>query len=257
MKLAIIGVGNMGGAVCEGMFRKGMDAHYQIMASDASIEKLEALKAQYPKLEITTDNKQAAKDAGIVIVAVKPWLVKPVVEQLQMSENQIYVSIAAGVDFAQLESITGLKNQPMFRVIPNTAISDQQSMTLICKCHTSPEQEALINELFGCLGRILIIPESKMAAATSISSCGIAYVFKYIQASIQAGIELGLTVPEARLLTLQTLTGATTILNEHGEHPATEIEKVCTPGGITIKGINQLEHDGFTSAVINAMKASM
>lgn len=257
MKIAIIGVGNMGGAVCEGLFNKGMDATYQITVSDKSVEKLEQLKSQYPTLEITTDNRQAAKDAALVIVAVKPWLVKPVVEELQMNESQIYVSIAAGVDFAQLMSYTGLEAQPMFRVIPNTAISDQQSMTLICKCHTTAEQDTLINELFGCMGRILIIPESKMAAGTAIASCGIAYALKYIQASIQAGIELGLTVSEARALTTQTLIGATTLLDAHGQHPATEIEKVCTPGGLTIKGINQLEHDGFTSAVINAMKASM
>jgi len=247
MKIAIIGVGNMGGAVCEGLFNKGMNATYQITVSDKSVEKLEQLKSQYPTLEITTDNRQAAADAGMVIVAVKPWLVKPVVEELQMNENQIYVSIAAGVDFAQLESYTGLKAQPMYRVIPNTAISDQQSMTLICKCHTTAEQDALINELFGCMGRILFIPES----------CGIAHALKYIQASMQSGIELGLTAKESRDLTVQTLIGATTLLNAHGEHPCVEIEKVCTPGGITIKGINSLEHDGFTSAIIKAMKASM
>ncbi len=257
MKIAIIGVGNMGGAVCEGLFNTGLDAKFQITASDASADKLESLKGRYPKLSITTNNRDAAQEADIVIVAVKPWLVKPVVDQLQMAQNQIYVSIAAGVDFAQLESFTGLQQQPMYRVIPNTAISDQQSMTLICKCHTTPEQDALITQLFGALGQVLFIPESKMAAATALSSCGIAYVFKYIQASIQAGIELGLTAQEARELTIQTFIGATTILNAHGQHPATEIEKVCTPGGITIKGLNQLEHDGFVSAVINAMKAAM
>ncbi|MBQ6747180.1 MAG: pyrroline-5-carboxylate reductase [Bacteroidaceae bacterium] len=257
MKVAIIGVGNMGGAVCEGLFNKGMDNQFQITAADASQEKLELLKTKYPKLDITTNNQQAAKGADLVIVAVKPWLVQPVVAELQMSQSQIYVSIAAGVDFAQLESYTGLNAQPMYRVIPNTAISDQQSMTLICKSHTTSEQDALITQLFGSLGRVLFIPESKMAAGTALASCGIAYVFKYIQASIQAGIELGLTAQEAREITLQTFIGATTILNEHGQHPAIEIEKVCTPGGITIKGINQLEHDGFTSAVIRAMKASM
>lgn len=257
MKIAIIGVGNMGGAVCEGLFNTGMDASWEITASDASLEKLELLKAKYPKLDITTNNQEAAKSADVVIVAVKPWLVKPVVEELQMMPSQIYVSIAAGVDFAQLGSYTRLQGQPMFRVIPNTAISDQQSMTLICKCHTTAEQDELINQLFGSMGQVLFIPESKMAASTSISSCGIAYVLKYMQASIQAGIELGLTVQEARKLTIQTLIGAATILKEHGQHPATEIEKVCTPGGLTIKGINQLEHDGFTSAIIKAMKASM
>ena len=257
MKVAIIGVGNMGGAVCEGLFNKGWDAQFQIMASDASLEKLEMLKGKYPKLGITTNNQQAAEGAELVIVAVKPWLVKQVVEGIGMSEKQIYVSIAAGVDFSQLQSYTQLVGQPMYRVIPNTAISDQQSMTLICKCNTTPEQDNLINKLFGSLGSVLFIPESKMAAGTAISSCGIAYALKYIQASIQAGIELGLTAQESRQLTLQTLVGATTLLDAHGQHPAIEIEKVCTPGGLTIKGINQLEHDGFTSAVINAMKASL
>ena len=257
MKVAIIGIGNMGGAVCEGLFNKGLDAEFQITASDTSQDKLEILKAKYPTLTITNNNQQAAQGADLVIVAVKPWLVKQVVEGIGMSEKQIYVSIAAGVDFAQLQSYTQLACQPMYRVIPNTAISDQQSMTLICKCNTTPQQDDLIKRLFGNLGSVLFIPESKMAAGTAIASCGIAYALKYIQASSQAGIELGLTAQEARQLTIQTLVGATTLLDAHGQHPATEIEKVCTPGGLTIKGINQLEHDGFTSAIINAMKASL
>ena len=126
MKVAIIGVGNMGGAVCEGLFNKGMDDKFQITASDASQEKLKLLKAKYPKLDITTNNQQAAKGAALVIVAVKPWLVKPVVEELQMSQSQIYVSIAAGVDFAQLESYTGLKGQPMFCTWPQAFFCGSQ-----------------------------------------------------------------------------------------------------------------------------------
>ena len=157
----------MGGAVCEGLFNTGMNATFEITASDASLEKLEQLKAKYPQLAITTNNRAAAKGADVVIVAVKPWLVKPVVEELQMMPSQIYVSIAAGVDFAQLGSYTRLQGQPMFRVIPNTAISDQQSMTLICKCNTTAEQETLITQIFGSLGSVLYIPESKMAAGTA------------------------------------------------------------------------------------------
>ena len=119
-----------------------------------------------------------------------------------------------------------------------------ESMTLIASRNATKEQEQLMLDIFNQMGLAMLIPEEKFAACTSMASCGIAYVLKYIQAAMQAGIEMGIYPKDAEL-----------ILN-NDTHPSVEIDKVCTPGGITIKGINELEHDGYTSAIINAIKAS-
>ena len=147
---------------------------------------------------------------------------------------------------------------PIFRVIPNTAISELASMTLIAARNASDTQVKQMIELFNEMGMSILIEEKQFAAATSLTSCGIAYVLKYVQAAMQAGVELGIKPKDAMKMVAQTVEGAAQLLLKNEQtHPVLEIEKVTTPGGITIKGINQLEHDGFTSAVINAIKASM
>jgi len=256
MKIAIIGAGNMGGAICEGLLCGG-HAPSDIYISNPSRPKLDALANRHQGLYTTTDNAQATIDAKMIIIAVKPWLVKQVLKEIQLKETQVLISIAAGVTFDQLAEYTGLKSQPMFRVIPNTAISHLESMTIIASKNATHTEEEELLKMFNAMGKAILIPEEKMAAATSLTSCGIAYVLKYIQAAIQAGIELGVKPLDAQEMVAQSVLGAATLVLKDQQHPATEIEKVCTPGGLTIKGINQLEHDGFTSAIINAMKASL
>lgn len=144
----------------------------------------------------------------------------------------------------------------MFRLIPNTAISELESMTLVAARNTNDEQDKFILRLFSEMGTVMLIPEDKIAAATALTSCGIAYVLKYVQAAMQAGIEMGLRPKDAMQMIAQSLKGAAALIQNNDTHPSVEIDKVTTPGGITIKGINELEHNGFTSAIIKAMKAS-
>lgn len=178
-------------------------------------------------------------------------------EASEIKRPQILVSVAAGLTFEDLAHFVD-PEMPMFRVIPNTAISEGASMTLIAARNASEEQITSLTALFNEMGRSMLIEEKQFAAATSLTSCGIAYVLKYVQAAMQAGVELGIKPHDAQTMLAQTLEGAAKLLlNNENAHPATEIEKVTTPGGITIKGINSLEHDGFTSAVIHAIKASL
>lgn len=144
----------------------------------------------------------------------------------------------------------------MFRLIPNTAISEMESMTLISSRNASKEQEQLLLDIFNQMGLAMLIPEEKIAAATAMTSCGIAYVLKYIQAAMQAGIEMGIYPKDGMRMIAQSVKGAAELILNNDTHPGVEIDKVCTPGGITIKGINELEHQGFSSAIINAIKAS-
>lgn len=257
MKVAIIGAGNMGGAIARGL----ANGHYikaeNIIVSNPSSGKLEALKTDFPDIQITHNNKEAADDADIVIIAVKPWKVKEVLEPLRLRQPQILVSVAAGLTFEDLAYFVD-PEMPIFRVIPNTAISELASMTLIAARNASASQVEQMIALFNEMGMSILIEEQQFAAATSLTSCGIAYVLKYVQAAMQAGVELGIKPKDAMKMVAQTVEGAAQLLLKNEQtHPALEIEKVTTPGGITIKGINQLEHDGFTSAVINAIKASL
>ena len=256
MKVSIIGAGNMGGAIARGLAQGHYIKAQDITVTNPSTPKLEKLKAEYPAMQVRTDNRDAA-DADIVIVAVKPWKVEEVLRPLRLRQPQVLVSVAAGLTFEDLAHFVD-PEMPMFRVIPNTAISLRASMTLIACRNASEEQTLTMLDLFNEMGLAMLIEEKQFAAATSLTSCGIAYVLKYVQAAMQAGVELGIRPKDAMKMVAQTVEGAARLLLENEDtHPALEIEKVTTPGGITIKGVNSLEHDGFTSAVIRAIKASL
>ena len=256
MKVAIIGAGNMGGAIARGLVRGTIIKAEEIIVADPSNEKRDALKAFNPAISVTENSRDAAKEADMVIIAVKPWLAESVITSLKLNEKeQILVSIAAGINFEQLAKTAGT-DIVMFRLIPNTAISELSSMTLISSRNATSEQEKVLIDIFNEMGLAMLIPESQIAATTSLTSCGIAYVLKYIQASMQAGIEMGIYPKDAMKMVAQSVKGAAELILNNDTHPSVEIDKVTTPGGITIKGINELEHAGFTSAVIRAMKAS-
>lgn len=256
MKIAIIGAGNMGGAIARGLAKGSLVRVENIRVSNPSPGKLEALKAEFPDMQVTADNGEAVAGADIVVLAVKPWMVGEVLHKLQLKETQMLISIAAGIKLGDLWQLLGQKGNPLFRVIPNTAISEMQSMTLVSCSQASQEQIQLVLDIFSEMGLAMLIPEEKMAAATAMTSCGIAYALKYIQAAMQAGIELGVRPKDGMRMVAQSLKGAAELILANDTHPSVEIDKVCTPGGLTIKGINQLEHDGFTSALINAIKVS-
>ena len=246
----------MGGAIARGLAKGSLVRVEDIRVSNPSPGKLEALKAEFPDMQVTADNGEAVAGADIVVLAVKPWMVGEVLHKLQLKETQMLISIAAGIKLGDLWQLLGQKGNPLFRVIPNTAISEMQSMTLVSCSQASQEQIQLVLDIFSEMGLAMLIPEEKMAAATAMTSCGIAYALKYIQAAMQAGIELGVRPKDGMRMVAQSLKGAAELILANDTHPIVEIDKVCTPGGLTIKGINQLEHDGFTSALINAIKAS-
>ena len=256
MKVAIIGAGNMGGAIARGLAQGFYIKSNEITVTNPSMPKLEQLQQEYPEIHITTNNSEAAH-ADMVFVAVKPWKVEEVLSPLRLRKPQILVSVAAGVSFEALAHYVD-PDMPMFRVIPNTAISKRASMTLVAARNASDKQKQMMLDLFDEMGLSMLIEERLFPAATALTSCGIAYVLKYVQAAMLAGTEAGIRPKDSMKMLAQTLDGAAQLLlSDENTHPALEIDKVTTPGGITIRGINQLEHDGFTAAVINAIKASM
>ena len=252
MKTAIIGAGNMGGSIARGLAKGTIIPANDIIVSNPTQHKLDVLKAEFPALQTTRDNQEAVTGAELIILAVKPWLIKPVVSELKLKSKQILISVAAGIPFEELAHYVADKEMTMFRLIPNTAISEMESMTR----NASKEQEQLLLDIFNQMGLAMLIPEDKIAAATAMTSCGIAYVLKYIQAAMQAGIEMGIYPKDGMRMVAQSVKGAAELILNNDTHPSIEIDKVCTPGGITIKGINELERQGFPSAIINAIKAS-
>jgi pyrroline-5-carboxylate reductase len=256
MRIAIIGAGNMGGAIARGLAKGKSVQASSLIVSNPSAGKLEALKKEFPDMATTHSNMEAATSADYVILAVKPWLVANVLRELKLKGKQTLVSVASGISFDELAHNVLSPEMPMYRVIPNTAISELESMSLVASRNTAKEQDDFIFRLFSELGTVMFIPEEKIAAATALTSCGIAYVLKYIQAAMQAGIEMGIRPKDAMEMVAQSAKGAAALILNNDTHPAVEIDKVTTPGGITIKGLNELEHNGFTSAIIQAMKAS-
>ena len=258
LKIAIIGAGNMGGAIARGLSKGTLIQSKNISVSDVSQANLDIIKSFDAEITISNSNRDIIAGADIVVLAVKPWLVEVIADEIENKLNvkkQIIVSIAAGVDFAKMAELF-TKEATLFRVIPNTAIEVMQSVSTISSFNASKEKEDMIVSLFAELGKAFLVPETQLNAFMSLSSCGIAYAFRYIRAAMEGGVEMGVYPGVAKDVVIQTLRGAIDLLEANGTHPEVEIDKVTTPGGITIKGLNEMEAQGFSNAVIKGLKAS-
>ena len=256
MKITMIGAGAMGGATVEGLLKAGHNGK-DICVSDPSaavLGKFEALG-----VTTTTDNAKAVAEADVVMVCVKPWLVEQVltgIKEALQPDRQTLVVIAAGVKSASIQEWLGAQCPPLFLCIPNIAIAQLQSMTFLVPCvATQSPQTEQVKSLFEEMGQILITDEQHLAAGTTLASCGIAYAMRYIRAASEGGVELGFKADDAKNIVMQTMKGAVELLQSSGMHPEQAIDLVTTPGGVTIKGLNEMEHAGFTSAVIRGLKA--
>ena len=254
MKVTIIGAGNMGGAIARGLLSSRF-----ISATELTVcETNDSLRGAFSALgaQTTVSAAEGAADADIVILAVKPWLAEEISKTISPAIEKgrgIVCSVAAGVE---LETLGNHFRGPVFRIMPNIAATVGESMTFITSQNASRDQVNLICSLFKPLGEVMEIPESQMDAGMALASCGIAFAFRYIRASIEGAVELGIAPATAQKVVLQTLVGATSLLSRNNSHPEAEIDKVTTPGGTTIKGLNAMEKNGFTNSVIEGLKAS-
>ena len=257
MKISMIGAGAMGGATVEGLIKGHLFENADITVADPSTAVLSKFSAH--GVSVTTNNAEAAAKADIVCVCVKPWLVEQVLKDINTALNakkQLLVVIAAGVSSDQIRSWL-FDCPPLFLVIPNIAIAQLASMTFIAPVGATEEQTKLIKNIFDGMGQTFITDERHLAAGTTLASCGIAYAMRYIRAASEGGVELGFKADDAKNIVMQTVKGAVELLQSSGMHPEQAIDLVTTPGGVTIKGLNEMEHAGFTSAVIRGLKAGM
>ena len=249
----------MGGATVEGLIKGQQFKNEDITVSDPSQQVVE--KFAKMGISVTTDNKLAADVADIVCVVVKPWLVERVLKDIRPEldpKKQILIVIAAGVPSASIQEWLGDNCPPLYLVIPNIAIAEMASMTFIVPCGAvSQHHTETVKAIFDEMGNTLITDEQHLAAGTTLASCGIAYAMRYIRAAAEGGVELGFKADDAKKIVMQTMKGAVELLQASGLHPEAAIDLVTTPGGVTIKGLNEMEHAGFTSAVIRGLKAGL
>ena len=246
----------MGGTTVEGLIKGKTFKNEDITVSDPSENALK--KFSDTGVKTTSENDKAAKDADIVCVVVKPWLVETVLSGIKSVLNpqkQLLIVIAAGVSSESIKTWLGQNCPPLFLVIPNIAIAQLQSMTFVVPVDATEEQTKTIIDIFDEMGDTLLTDEKHLAAGTTLASCGIAYAMRYIRAASEGGVELGFKADEAKKIVMQTMRGAVELLAATGLHPEAAIDMVTTPGGVTIKGLNEMEHAGFTSAVIRGLKA--
>ena len=254
-KIAIIGGGNLGSAIAEGLLKSKFCKATDISITKRNTTTLKHLESRGVK--VTSVNSDAVSRSEIIILAVKPYQVSEVLNSFKtsLSSKHILVSVVTGVLIKDLEAIIE-KKLPVFRAMPNTAIAIQQSMTCLSFNNAAAAQISFVTKLFSTVGKVAVINENLMDAATVLGACGTAYAMRYIRANIQGGIEIGFDAATASLIAAQTVKGAAELLLEKGSHPEQEIDKVTTPKGCTIAGLNEMEHQGFSSSLIKGIATS-
>lgn len=253
MKIAIIGTGNLGLSIAKGLiFSNAFTSLYLTKRNSEAIQEYE----EYSKVKVTSNNREAVENSDIIILSVQPTQLERILEDISdlFTEKHVLISTVTGFKIPRIEKITG--DQFIIRAMPNTAIAVGKSMTCLCSNEKGIKRIAIAEAIFNRLGTSIIIPESKMQAATVICASGIAFWMRLIRATTQGAVQLGFDAKDAQELSMQTCLGAASLLIQSGKHPEEEIDKVTTPRGCTIEGLNEMEHHGLSSSLIKGLRAS-
>jgi pyrroline-5-carboxylate reductase len=255
MNIAILGGGNLGAAIARGIVKSKLTTPSSITITRRHLPKLDQLK--FDGYSVTADNQAAVKSASVVILAVQPKQLAALIQEIApaVTDKHILVSTITGISTEEIATHLG-KKVAIVRAMPNTAIAIGASMTCLCARDASEKQLADIRKLFDSVGVTLVIEERLMKAATVLAASGIAFYMRYIRAATQGGIQMGFDAEEAQLIAGQTARGAASLLLDNQSHPEIEIDKVTTPEGCTIAGLNEMEHQGLSSALIKGIIAS-
>lgn len=255
-KIAIIGAGNMGAAIAASLI--GHDD--RIVCTAATPSTLDRLKKETPGVETSLSNVKASEEADIIILCIKPYIAPRVFKEIKghIKPGAVIMSVIAALPIDDLKRILDADNLNLsiIRVVPNTAIRYRKSATFIAAdVNVRPETLSEAEEIFNRSGKAFVIEEKYIGACTALASCGIAYFLRFIRAAAEGSVELGLKAGFATRIAALTAEGAAALLAGDA-HPEAEIDRVTTPGGITIRGLNTLEANGFSHAIIEALKAS-
>jgi pyrroline-5-carboxylate reductase len=255
-KLSIIGCGNIGLSMLQGFLKERIFPAKNITVTRRNINELSSYE-EYG-INVTTDNLSAIKDSDLIIIAVKPYNIVSVLEEIRehiKPKKQILISITAGVHIQQIQDVVRI-SIPIFRAMPNISASVGKSFSCVCHKGADIKDVESVKLLFDSVGTSMVIDEELMQSATILGACGVAYVLRFIRAMIQGGIQIGFDAKTASEIVNHTVKGAAELLIERREHPEFEIDKVTTPKGCTIVGLNEMEHNGFSSSLIKGIVAS-
>lgn len=254
MKIAIIGTGNLGYSIAKGLITtNAITSLYLTKRNLVDIKEFEG----YKNVHLTTDNIEAVKNSDILIFAVQPRHFEGVLNEIKqlLTDKHVLISTITGYSISKIENAVG-NEQFIIRAMPNTAIAVGKSMTCICSNEHGKKRIKIAEAIFNRLGTSIAIPETQMQAATVVCASGIAFWMRLIRATTQAAIQLGFDAKEAQELAMHTCEGAASLLITTGNHPEQEIDKVTTPRGCTIEGLNEMEHKGLSSSLIQGMVSS-
>ncbi|NGM74540.1 pyrroline-5-carboxylate reductase [Sphingobacterium sp. SGL-16] len=254
-KITIIGSGNIGLSLAKGLVKSNIYKAENIVLTRRTLASLTEEAAL--GFGVSADNSEAIKGAEIVVLAVLPQQIKKVMEDISamVEPHQIIVSVASGVSCQDVKEILG-QDKIVVRAMPNTAIAIGQSMTCIATDNASDQAVNQVEKLFEAVGSVVVINEDLMTSATALCACGIAFFLRAIRAASQGGVEIGFHAHDALKMAIQTAKGAADLLLQTNSHPESEIDKVTSPKGCTIAGLNEMEHNGLSSAFIKGIKLS-
>lgn len=254
MKIAIIGTGNLGKSIAKGLITN--NAITTLFLTKRNLNNIQEFQG-YKNVTLTASNIEAVKHSDILILAVQPAHLETILNEVSpfLNENHVVISTVTGFVIEKIEAIIGA-NQFIIRAMPNTAIAVGKSMTCLCSNTKGEKRIKIAQAIFNRLGHSMIIPETQMQAATVVCASGIAFWMRLIRATTQAAIQLGFDANEAQELAMHTCQGAASLLITNGKHPEEEIDSVTTPKGCTIEGLNEMEHKGLSSSLIQGMVAS-
>ncbi len=255
-KLAILGTGNIGRALAGGLVASGHYAARDVLLTRRNVDRLADLADQ--GFTVLDDNRQATRQAATVIVAVEPLQLNGVLREIREDlepEVHVVLSVVSGASISAMQAQID-KAIPVARAMPNTAVALRQSMTCLAARPGDDRALSRAREVFDQVGMTVAIDEEKMVPATALCACGLAFFLRSVRAASQGGIEIGFHPEDALTMAAQTALGAAALVLDRGRHPEREIDAVTTPRGCTIAGLNEMEHQGFSSAMIKGIVTS-
>ncbi len=256
MKLGIIGLGNMADAMIGGILKKEMVPREDIMGSAATQRTITRMAEKY-KIKTTLDNREVARWADVLILAVKPQYLQAVIDGIKdcIEKDTLLLTIAAGKRMDWYEEAFG-KEIKLVRCMPNTPAMAGEGCTAVCAgpCVTKEEEETALR-LMGSFGYVCRLPENLMDAFSAVAGSSPAYVFLFIEALADAGVAAGIPRAQSCEIAARSLLGSAKLLLESGKHPGELKDMVCSPGGTTIEGLKVLEEKGMRGAVMDAIEA--
>lgn len=253
--IAIIGSGNLGTSIVKGLVESRLFSYTDFTLSKRNTASLAFFSKK--GCVVTANNIEAIAQADIVILAVLPQKINEVLHQLKnnLSAQQLIISVVTGIKVVDIQNIVG-NDVPVVRAMPNTAIAIRESMTCIATTEQWKTHLPTVEKLFKNVGETIIINEEQMTSATALCACGIAFFLRAIRAASQGGNEIDFHASEALKMAAQTARGAASLLIANQSHPEDEIDKVTSPKGCTIAGLNEMEHNGFSSSFIKGITVS-